>query len=238
MTAPAANTFRLLEPNPLNRLLRALIRHRASLGLCPFILHVSVTIGRGGGERYRINMVFFNQFSRLFNAQYPKCSISVTSEQLLGSDPTPCAHPTDRHLSADDVGVHLLFNDPHVPQRPARCQQRHPSQSQLNRPRFRGHFDLRHYAPPSIGTGTCRPCPPTPRTCLPCRTPAVVAGNREGTSIRMTDQASGSGTPDRGRVREISKRSATRASFESMCQKGTTPHCLTQHTNFPRVFGN
>ena len=99
MTAPAAITFRLLEPNALNRLLRALIRHRASLGLCPIIVHVFVTIEHGGREHYRVNTVLFNQYSGLFNAFCPicpKCPISKTIEQLLGSDPTPYTHPAAR----------------------------------------------------------------------------------------------------------------------------------------------
>ena len=59
MTAPAARPLHLLEPNPLNRLLRALIGHRTSLGLCPIIVHVFVTIGHGGGKHYRVNTVLF-----------------------------------------------------------------------------------------------------------------------------------------------------------------------------------
>ena len=51
MTAPAAFPLPLLEPNPLNRLLRALSGHRASPGLCPIIVYVLVTIGHGGRER-------------------------------------------------------------------------------------------------------------------------------------------------------------------------------------------
>ena len=62
MTAPAAFPFRLLEPNPLNRLLRALIVGRASPGLCPIIVHVFVTIGHGRREHYRVNTVHFNEF--------------------------------------------------------------------------------------------------------------------------------------------------------------------------------
>ena len=62
MTAPAANPLRLLEPNPPNRLLRALIVGRASPGLRPIIVHVFVTIGDGGSAHYRVNTVIFRRF--------------------------------------------------------------------------------------------------------------------------------------------------------------------------------
>ena len=62
ITAPAAFPLPLLEPHPLNRLLRALIRHRASLGLCPITVHVFVTIGHGGSAHYRVNTVIFRRF--------------------------------------------------------------------------------------------------------------------------------------------------------------------------------
>ena len=75
MTAPAAFPLRLLEPTPLTRLLRALIRHRASLGLCPIIVYVFVTIGHGGLERYRKNTVLFIRF-------YPTFSVSPMSTSL------------------------------------------------------------------------------------------------------------------------------------------------------------
>ena len=62
MTAPAAFALRLLEPNPLNRLLRALIVGLASPGLCPITVHVFVTIVPGGSAHYRVNTVIFKEF--------------------------------------------------------------------------------------------------------------------------------------------------------------------------------
>jgi hypothetical protein len=71
MTAPAAFPLRLLERNPLNRLLRALMVGRASPGLCPIIVPVSVTIGHGGGEHYRVNTVFFQRVLPDFVVLFP-----------------------------------------------------------------------------------------------------------------------------------------------------------------------
>ena len=62
MTAPAAFPLPERELNAPKRLSRALIVGRASPGLSPIIVHVSVTIGDGGGEHYRVNTVIFRKF--------------------------------------------------------------------------------------------------------------------------------------------------------------------------------
>jgi hypothetical protein len=63
MTAPAAFPLRLLEPNPLNRLLCALIVGRASPGLSPLIVLVSDTLWGGRLRHYRVNTVPFHKVS-------------------------------------------------------------------------------------------------------------------------------------------------------------------------------
>ena len=62
MTAPAAFPLPELEPNAPKRRMRALIVGRASPGLCPIIVHVSVTIGHGRSEHNRVNTFHFNGF--------------------------------------------------------------------------------------------------------------------------------------------------------------------------------
>jgi hypothetical protein len=69
-------------------------------------------------------------------------------------------------------------------QRHAAPQRTHPArQPSCRGPRRRPRS---HRCRHSNGTDTCRPCRPTPRTCLPCCIPSLVAGNREDASIRVS----------------------------------------------------